>query len=161
MAQAKTNAMRLLETQKIAYRIHTYSADGDIDGVSVAQKTGQPPERVFKTLVAHTANGGLAVFCIPVAAHLNLKAAARAAGVKSIEMAAVKELFPLTGYVRGGCTPLGMKKTYPAYLDQSALLHPSILISGGRIGTQIELSPADLLRAANANPAALTYSSTE
>lgn len=158
MAQAKTNAIRLLERENIPYIMHEYTAEeGAIDGVSVAHKTGQEPARVFKTLVAQGATGQIFVFCIPVEAHLNLKAAARAAGEKNIAMIAVKEINKFTGYVRGGCSPLGMKKAYPTFIDESAHSFSTILVSGGRIGTQVELNPAQLANAAGASFANIAH----
>ena len=147
----KTNAMRLLERLGTPYQMHQYSTeDGAIDGLSVARKTGQSPERVFKTLVTKGASGAVLVFCIPVQGELNLKQAARAAGEKSVAMLPLSDITTLTGYVRGGVSPLGMKKQYPTFLDASALAHPSIIVSGGRIGLQVEIAPQDLLQAAKA-----------
>lgn len=143
MAEAKTNAMRQLDKAGIPYRLHTYSTDGGIDGVSVAAGLGQPAERVFKTLVTKGKSGHF-VFVIPVAEELDLKAAARAAGEKAVEMLPVKELLPVTGYVRGGCSPVGMKKRFPTFLDLSAQDLETIYVSGGRIGAQMELSPQAL-----------------
>ena len=144
----KTNAMRLLESLGISYVMHQYEAgDGVIDGVSVARKTGQDPARVFKTLVTKGGSGAVLVFCIPVERELDLKRAARAAKEKSVAMLPLADVTPTTGYVRGGVSPMGMKKRYPTFLDSSALKHPTILVSGGRIGLQIELAPQDLLRA--------------
>ncbi|MDL2219434.1 Cys-tRNA(Pro) deacylase [Ruminococcaceae bacterium OttesenSCG-928-O06] len=151
MKTPKTNAMRLLETMGIAYTCHTYStADGAIDGPAVAAKTGRDPGTVFKTLATRGVGGGLCVFCLPVNQELNLKKAAAAAGEKRVEMLAVAQITAATGYVRGGVSPLGMKKAWPTFLEESALKQESILVSGGRIGLQIELAPADLLKAANA-----------
>lgn len=145
MKQAKTNAMRLLENSKVVYTAHEYdAADGALDGVSVAHKTGQNPARVFKTLVTH-GPGGYFVFCLPVEKELDLKAAARAAGQKNIEMIPLADITKVTGYVRGGCSPFGMKKHYPTFLDESAAGHATILVSGGRVGTQVEVAPQDLL----------------
>ncbi|MDL2325032.1 Cys-tRNA(Pro) deacylase [Ruminococcaceae bacterium OttesenSCG-928-A16] len=156
MKQTKTNAMRLLEAENIPYTAHEYAVDdGALDGVSVAHKTGQPPARVFKTLVTHGA-GGFFVYCVPVAQELNLKAAAKAAGQKSIQMIPVADITRVTGYVKGGCSPFGMKKTYPTFLDETALDWDSILVSGGRIGTQIEVAPKDLLNLLNGVAAQLT-----
>jgi len=145
MAQPKTNAQRILERAGIAYIPHHYTAEeGHLDGVTAAQKIGLPPERVYKTLVARGASKGLCVFVIPVARELDLKAAARAVGEKSVALVAVKELLPLTGYVRGGCSPVGMKKSYPTVIDESARALNAIAVSAGRIGMQAELSPLDL-----------------
>ena len=153
----KTNVMRLLDAAGVAYRAHFYdSADGKIDGVSVAGKTGLPVEQVFKTLVTVGAGGGLYVFVIPVAEELDLKKAARAAGEKNIAMIPSKELLKNTGYIHGGCSPLGMKKPYPTFIDESAILQETMACSAGKIGAQIELSPDDLLALAKAEYADLT-----
>ena len=144
MKEAKTNAMRALERAKIAYTPHEYDASEGVDGVHAAQSLGVDPARVFKTLVTHARSGGHCVFVIPVARELDLKKAARAAGEKSVEMLHVKDLLPTTGYVRGGCSPVGMKKAFPTFVDESALLHERIFVSAGRIGQQVELAPRDL-----------------
>lgn len=154
--QAKTNALRLLERAKIAFTPLEYEAgDGAIDGISVAQKTGQNPDTVFKTLVARASSGGLYVFCIPVAHELDLKKAAKAAGEKSVAMLHVAEITPLTGYVRGGCSPIGMKKAYPTFIHQTAQQYPFIVVSGGRIGLQIQIAPTALAAASGAKMADL------
>ena len=156
MAQAKTNAQRMLEKEKIPYLAHTYETeDGHIDGVSVAHKMGIDPAVVFKTLVTRGASRGNYVFVVPVALELNLKAAARAVGEKSVEMIAVKEITPLTGYIRGGCSPIGMKKHYPTVVDESARLLERMIVSAGRIGDQIELAPGDLQKATGCSFAAV------
>ena len=156
MAQAKTNAQRMLEKEKISYLAHTYETeDGHIDGVSVAHKMGIDPAVVFKTLVTRGASRGIYIFVVPVALELNLKAAARAVGEKSVEMIAVKEITPLTGYVRGGCSPIGMKKHYPTVVDESARLLERMIVSAGRIGDQIELAPGDLQKATGCSFAAV------
>ena len=156
MAQAKTNAQRMLEKEKISYLAHTYeTGDGHIDGVSVAHKMGIDPAVVFKTLVTRGASRGIYVFVVPVALELNLKAAARAVGEKSVEMVAVKEITPLTGYIRGGCSPIGMKKHYPTVVDESARLLERMIVSAGRIGDQIELAPGDLQKATGCSFAAV------
>ena len=145
MKRKKTNAIRLLDQQKIPYETCEYGIDdGLIDGVSVAEKTGQMPEQVFKTLVAQREDGNLCVFCVPVLGSLNLKKAARAAGAKRIRMIPMQELLGRTGYVHGGCSPIGMKKSYPAWIDQSAQGYEIICISGGARGIQVCLSPANL-----------------
>lgn len=150
MSTTKTNAMRILDRLKVPYVSREYETDdGAIDGVSVAQKIGIPVERVYKTLVC-VKDRELFVFIIPVAAHLDLKKAAKAAGVKNLDMLPSKELKPKTGYVHGGCTAIGMKKDFPAYIDRSAEGLELMNVSAGRIGAQIELSPADLARAAKA-----------
>ncbi|GER74001.1 Cys-tRNA(Pro) deacylase [Weizmannia acidilactici] len=155
---AKTNAMRLLDAQNIPYGMLSYEAkDGKIDGVSVAEKIGKPLEKVFKTLVTQGHSRNLYVFVIPVAAELDLKKAAKAAGEKKIEMIHVKDIQKYTGYIRGGCSPIGMKKNYPTFVDESAAPLDEIIVSAGRIGTQIVLSPHHLLKASNAKLAALTH----
>lgn len=154
MASDKTNAMRIADRAKTAYTAHTYDhSDGRIDGLAIAEKTGQDPARVFKTLVTKGAGGGYFVFMVPVACELDLKAAARAAGQKSVEMIAVKDINKVTGYIRGGCSPIGMKKDYPTVLDASALAYDAILFSGGRIGTQMEMAPGDLIALCGAKTA--------
>ena len=147
----KTNAIRLLETAGIKFTAREYDvSDGEISGVAVAAKIGQEPERVWKTLVTEGRNTGLNVFVIPSNTELDLKKAAAAAGDKSIEMIKSRELEPKTGYVHGGCSPIGMKKQLPTYIDETAGLFETINVSGGRIGLQIELSPADLVQMASA-----------
>ena len=148
MPEAKTNAMRMLDREKIPYAIHTYDhSDGKIDGLSVAAKVGQDPARVWKTLVTRGASGGFFVFVLPVALELDLKKAARAVGEKSVAMIQVDEINKVTGYIRGGCSPVGMKKRYPTVFDRRLEALPLVVVSGGRIGTQIEVEPAALLRA--------------
>ena len=157
MKEAKTNAMRKLEAMKIPYTPHSYGAGGGpVDGVTVARKIGRDPSEVFKTLVTRGAGGNLFVFVIPAGRELSLKAAAQAAGEKSVAMIHVGEHLPLTGYVRGGCSPIGMKKQYRTFLDSSALEHRTILVSAGRIGAQIEIEPKDLAKAAGASFADLS-----
>ena len=143
--EEKTNVMRTLEQKKIAYTPHEYPADGPVDGVSVAAYLNQDPEQVFKTLVTKGAGGGYYVFDIPVAENLDLKKAAKAVGEKSIAMLPQKELLPLTGYVHGGCSPVGMKKLFPTVFHETALDFDTILVSGGRIGSQVEAAPQALL----------------
>ena len=146
MAQPKTNAMRMLEKEKVAYTFHEYPHDdGAIDGLAVAGKLGQDPARVFKTLVTKGASRAFYVFVIPVAAELDLKKAARAVGEKSVAMLHVADLLKTTGYIRGGCSPVGMKKRFVTVVDASAENWPTIMVSAGRIGAQVELRPADLL----------------
>ncbi|MDD5952697.1 MAG: Cys-tRNA(Pro) deacylase [Oscillospiraceae bacterium] len=152
----KTNAMRILEKEHISYTMHTYDPDGEIDGISVAHKLGQDPKQVFKTLVTKGRSGDYYVFVIPVAEELNLKAAAAAVGEKSVEMLHVKDLCRVTGYIRGGCSPIGMKKQFVTVLDLSAQQLAQMIVSGGKIGFQIELSPSDLAKAAKATFAPLT-----
>ena len=145
MAETKTNVQRILEQKKIPYVPHTYEVDdGRLDAVSVAEKTMLPPERVFKTLVTKGASGTPHVFVIPGAQELDLKAAARAAKEKSVAMLPQKELLPLTGYIHGGCSPIGMKKRFLTVIDSSAQQFDAIAVSAGRIGAQVELSPSAL-----------------
>ena len=155
MAEVKTNAMRMLDRAKIPYTLHTYTPDDGIDGLSVARKLGQPEERVYKTLVTKGKSTHF-VFVIPVAAELDLKAAAKAVGEKAVEMIAVKDINKVTGYIRGGCSPVGMKKQFATVFDESCLTQPTILVSGGRIGTQIECAPADLVKVTRGKTAAIT-----
>lgn len=143
--EEKTNVMRTLEQKKIAYTPHEYPADGPVDGVSVAAYLNQDPEQVFKTLVTKGAGGGYYVFDIPVAENLDLKKAAKAVGEKSIAMLPQKELLPLTGYVHGGCSPVGMKKSFPTVFHRTAADLPTIMVSAGRIGRQVQCDPKDLL----------------
>ena len=142
--EEKTNVMRTLEQKKIAYTAHEYPVDGPVDGVSVAGYLGQDPEQVFKTLVTKGTSGAYYVFDIPVAENLDLKKAAKAVGEKSIAMLPQKELLPLTGYVHGGCSPVGMKKPFPTVLDGSVEGLDAIVVSAGKIGAQVELAPAAL-----------------
>lgn len=142
----KTNAMRILDRNGIPCRIHGYDAtDGQIDGVSVAHKIGRPEELVYKTLVAMGTGGEYCVFVIPVAKTLDLKRAARAVGVKSVELIPVSEINKVTGYIRGGCSPVGMKKDYRTVVDASCLELESLIVSAGKIGLQMELKPEDLI----------------
>lgn len=146
----KTNAMRILETLGIDFEVITYECDEFIDGVHLAEKLGQPKEITFKTLVAQGKSGGYFAFVIPVAEELDLKAAARAVGEKAVELIPVKDITKVTGYIRGGCTAIGMKKDYPTVIDENCILYDTIMVSGGRIGSQIKLSPDDYIRATNA-----------
>ena len=145
MAEEKTNVMRLLDQKKIPYTPHTYDvSDGSLDGVTAAQRLGVPPETCFKTLVTVGASKKNHVVVIPVAKELDLKAAARAAGEKSIEMLKQAQLLPLTGYIHGGCSPMGMKKRFSTVIDASAEDLPEMTVSAGRIGHQVTLSPRAL-----------------
>ena len=142
MAEQKTNVMRALEQKKIRYTPHEYPHGAEaVDGVTVAGLIGAAPEQVFKTLVTRGASKNIYVFVIPVAAELDLKKAARAVGEKSITMIHVSEITALTGYVRGGCSPIGMKKQYKTVYHESALEQETIIVSAGRIGSQVELAP--------------------
>ena len=143
--EEKTNVMRVLDQKKVPYTPHAYPAgDAAPDGVTVARMLGQDPAAVFKTLVAKGASGGYYVFDIPVADTLDLKKAARAVGEKSIAMLPAKELLPLTGYVHGGCSPVGMKKRFPTVFHESCLDHKTICVSAGKVGFQVEVRPTDL-----------------
>ena len=143
--EEKTNVMRVLEQKNIPYTAHTYPDDGPIDGVSVANYLHQDVEQVFKTLVTKAASGNYYVFDIPVAENLDLKKAARAVGEKSIAMIPQRELLPLTGYIHGGCSPVGMKKQFPTVFHETVILFDTICVSAGKIGYQVEVSPADLM----------------
>ena len=140
----KTNVMRLLDQKKAVYKSHTYVSTGAISGVEVAAALGQDPACVFKTLVTAGKSGQHYVFVIPAAKELDLKKAAKAAGEKSIEMIKSKELLPLTGYVHGGCSPIGMKTQFRTAIDETAQLYDTIMFSGGRIGCQVEMAPEAL-----------------
>ena len=154
--ETKTNAMRILERMAIAYEHTEYACDEFTDGGTVATMLGLPHEAVFKTLVAVGPDRENYVFVIPVDEELDLKKCARSVGAKSVRLIPMKELFPLTGYVRGGCTAIGMKKQFPTRLDESAMLFDKIHISGGRIGSEITLAPEGFLKAAEAEYAELT-----
>ena len=154
--EEKTNVMRVLEQKGISYAAHAYDPEAGLDGVSVAQQLGRDPETVFKTLVARGASGGLYVFDIPVGDSLDLKKAAKAVGEKSVAMIHQKELLPLTGYVHGGCSPVGMKKQYPTVFDETAEIIDAIMVSAGKIGFQVELNPAVLMELVGASTADLT-----
>ena len=145
--EAKTNAMRILDRMKLPYTLTSYECKEFIDGVHIANMLGQDPAQSFKTLVCSGKGGGYYVFVLPVARELDLKKAARAVGAKAVELLPVKEINAVTGYIRGGCTAIGMKKQYPTVIDQSAADFDTIIISGGRIGSQIFLAPDDFIRA--------------
>ena len=158
--EEKTNVMRILEQQKIPYTPHVYeeaeSPLGDREyGLHIARALGQDAARVYKTLVARGASGQPYVFCLPVAQTLDLKKAAKAVGEKSVELLAVKELLPLTGYVRGGCSPVGMKKRYPTVFHRAVTDGGAVFVSAGRIGAQVELAPEALLALLGAKTADL------
>ncbi|MDD4844295.1 MAG: Cys-tRNA(Pro) deacylase [Anaerotignum sp.] len=142
----KTNVMRLLDTAGISYRISEYEYDeNNLSGMDAAEKIGIPPEQVFKTLVTRGDKAGIMVFCIPVDMELDLKKAAAVSGNKKLEMTHVKELLALTGYIRGGCSPVGMKKKYPTFIDETAILFDEIAVSAGIRGEQVILSPDALI----------------
>ena len=152
--EEKTNVMRVLGQKGIPYEAHAYPEDGPIDGVSVAGYLGQDVEQVFKTLVTKAASGAYYVFDIPVAESLDLKKAAKAVGEKSIAMIQQKELLPLTGYIHGGCSPVGMKKQFHTVFHETVILFDTICVSAGKIGAQVEVAPdalIDLLEAAVAD----------
>ena len=149
----KTNVMRVLEQHNIPYTAHFYPADGPIDGVSVAAVLGQDPEQVFKTLVTKAASGNYYVFDIPVAENLDLKKAAKAVGEKSIAMIPQKDLLPLTGYIHGGCSPVGMKKQFPTVFHETLVLFDTICVSAGKIGAQVEVDPQALMELLGAETA--------
>ena len=144
----KTNAMRILDKNKIEYNSLTYDAsDGHIDGAAVAEKTGQDPKTVYKTLVTMGNSKNLYVFVLPVLEELDLKKGAKVSGEKKIEMIHVKDINKLTGYIRGGCSPIGMKKQYKTFIQKDALDLDKIVFSGGKIGLQIEMNPKDIEKA--------------
>ena len=152
--EEKTNVMRILDQKRVPYTPHTYPVgDTAPDGVSVASMMGQDPAAVFKTLVCRGAGGGFYVFDIPVAATLDLKKAAKAVGEKSVAMIAQKELLPLTGYIHGGCSPVGMKKPFPTVFHESVNGLETVTVSAGKVGHQIECRPADLIALVGADTA--------
>lgn len=148
--EIKTNAMRILENMKIPFAQYTYECEEFVDGIQVADMLGLPHEKVYKTLVTMGNSKNYFVFVIPIAKELDLKAAARSVGEKSVEMLHVKDITAVTGYVRGGCTSIGMKKQFVTRIDASAEGLEKMIVSGGRIGSQLELAPQDLARAARA-----------
>lgn len=156
MATPKTNALRLLDSKKIHYKVYEYDApSGFLDGISVAKATGMPVEKVFKTLVTQGASHEFYVCIIPVAGELDLKKVAKHFGEKKIEMIPARNITPVTGYIKGGCSPVGMKKAYRTVIHQSALGLDTMVVSAGKVGLQMELSPSDLLAASNADCADL------
>ncbi|MDO4522681.1 MAG: Cys-tRNA(Pro) deacylase [Eubacteriales bacterium] len=148
--EVKTNAMRILDKNKISYELITYECDEFIDGLHTAAKTGAPVEQSFKTLVAQGKSKAYYVFVVPIAEEVDLKLAAKTVGEKSVEMIHVKDINAVTGYIRGGCTPIGMKKSYPVFIQESARNYAEMYVSGGRIGSTLKLSPSDLQRVTNA-----------
>lgn len=141
----KTNVMRVLDGKKIPYEKHSYEPDATMSGEEIAGILGEDPAKVFKTLVTQGKSGAYYVFVVPVGAELDLKKAAKAAGEKAINMIRQKELLPLTGYVHGGCSPIGMKKQFPTFIHETAAGLDRIFVSAGKVGFQIELSPEDLI----------------
>ena len=153
MANFKTNVMRILETNKIDYTLYTYESDGDYDGCLVAAKIGKAQSVVFKTLVTVAPSKKNYVFVVPVFNELDLKACAAAVGEKSVEMIAVKDINKVTGYIRGGCSPIGMKKQYVTVIDESCTDCEKIVFSAGKIGYQVEIAPGELIRLIDAKVA--------
>ena len=146
----KTNAMRILDKNRIPYQVNTYECEEFIDGIHIADMLGQSYDQSFKTLVTVGKSGEHYVFAIPIDRELDLKKAAKAVGEKSVEMIHVKDINQITGYIRGGCTPIGMKKNYMTVLHSSIRTLNEVIISGGRIGSQIQMKPDDLIRVTNA-----------
>ncbi len=146
--EEKTNVMRILDGKKISYESHSYEPDAGLSGEQIADILGEDPEKVFKTLVTQGKSGTYYVFVVPVGAELDLKKAAKASGEKAVSMIKQKELLPLTGYVHGGCSPIGMKKQFPTMIHETAAGFDKIFVSAGKVGFQIELSPKDLIRVA-------------
>ena len=147
MKEEKTNVMRVLDKKKISYLSHTYEPDATMTGEEIAETLGESAEQVFKTLVTQGKSGAYYVFVIPVKEELDLKKAAKACGEKAVSMIKQKELLPLTGYVHGGCSPIGMKKQFPTFIHETAENYDTICVSAGKVGYQIELAPADLIQA--------------
>ena len=154
--EAKTNAMRMLDRQKVRYEAFTYECDEFIDGIHSADKIGAPHDQSFKTLVMEGKSGGFYVFVVPIALEVDRKAAARAVGEKAVDMIHVKDILKITGYVRGGCSPLGMKKAFPTVIDSSAQQFDEIYVSGGRIGLTLKVPLNDLLKVTGATLAPVT-----
>ncbi len=146
--EEKTNVMRVLDGKKISYESHTYEADPTLSGEDIANILGEEPAKVFKTLVTQGKSGAYYVFVVPVKEELDLKKAAKAAGEKAVAMIKQKELLHLTGYVHGGCSPIGMKKQFKTFINVTATDHEKIFVSAGKVGIQIELSPDDLITVA-------------
>lgn len=153
----KTNAMRMLDKAKLNYKTHEYENNGFTDGVTIASKMGMDENKVFKTLVTQSPSKNFYVFVIPVAKELNLKACASSVGEKSVEMIHVKDITKVTGYIRGGCSPIGMKKQFVTVIDESCLNLETIVFSAGKIGYQIEMNPNDLLNLIGGKTASVTF----
>ena len=151
--EEKTNVCRVLDGKKIAYKLHIYEPDAHLSGAEIAGILGEDPDKVFKTLVTQGKSGTYYVFVVPVEAELDLKKAAKASGEKAVSMIKQKELLPLTGYVHGGCSPIGMKKQFQTFMHETATGYDRIFVSAGKVGFQIELSPEDLIDVARATPA--------
>ena len=148
----KTNAMRILAAAGLPHTLHSYDDSTAISGVEVAEQLGEDPDHVFKTLVTQGKSGEHFVFMIPVAQELDLKKAAKACGEKSVAMIKSRDLLPTTGYIHGGCSPIGMKRAFPTFCDETCVLFDTIIFSGGRIGTQIEMSVDDLCQLMDVEP---------
>ena len=151
--EEKTNVMRVLDSKKIEYTSHSYEPDATMTGEEIAALLGENPDKVFKTLVTQAKSGQYYVFVIPVKCELDLKKAAKAAGEKAISMIKQKDLLPLTGYVHGGCSPVGMKKQFPTFIHETSQGFDRIFVSAGKVGFQIELAPADLISVAGCTSA--------
>lgn len=151
--EEKTNVCRVLDAKKITYKLHTYEQDATLSGEEIAGILGEEPERVFKTLVTQGKGGAYYIFVVPVKAELDLKKAAKAAEEKAVSMIKQKELLPLTGYVHGGCSPIGMKKQFPTFIHETAMSFDHIFVSAGKVGYQIELAPSDLISVAGCTAA--------
>ena len=151
--EEKTNVCRVLDAKKISYKLHTYEPDATLSGEEIAGILGEEPERVFKTLVTQGKGGAYYIFVVPVKAELDLKKAAKAAEEKAVSMIKQKELLPLTGYVHGGCSPIGMKKQFPTFIHETAMSFDRIFVSAGKVGYQIELAPSDLVSVAGCTAA--------
>ena len=149
--EEKTNVMRVLDGKKISYTSHSYKPDATMSGEEIAEILGENPEKVFKTLVTQGKSGAYYVFVVPVVSELDLKKAAKAASEKAISMIKQKELLGLTGYVHGGCSPIGMKRQFPTFIHSTAAEYDRIFVSAGKVGFQIELSPADLFKVVRCN----------
>ena len=144
--EEKTNVMRVLDQKKVEYTSHSYTPDATMSGAEIATLLGEPTDKVFKTLVTQGKSGGYFVFVVPVEAELDLKKAAKAVGEKAVAMIKQKELLPLTGYVHGGCSPIGMKKPFPTFIHETARDHEKMFVSAGKVGFQIELAPEILAK---------------
>lgn len=155
--ELKTNVMRILEKEKITYEHYTYECGEFIDAQHVADLLGQPYEKLYKTLVTQGNSKNYYVFVIPIEGELDMKAAAKSVGEKAVEMIPVKDINKVTGYIRGGCTAIGMKKNYTTRIDQSAQQHKTIIVSGGRLGSQVELAPMDLKKVSGAEFADIIF----
>ena len=154
--EEKTNVMRVLDGKKIPYESHSYEPDATLTGEEIAGILGEDPDKVFKTLVTQGKSGVYYVFVVPVRAELDLKKAAKASGEKSISMIRQKELLPLTGYVHGGCSPIGMKKQFPTWVHETMTGYEKVFVSAGKVGFQIELSPTDLIAVTGCKTADIT-----